>query len=101
MALVTSSQPNKTLKLFSLKLYKIRVRLLDFLVQNLRSFTTPIYCIVKHPHRIFNKALLDLTATFEGRFPFHILVDNFHGTAGVERTLARHELQLLVMEKTS
>ena len=43
MAQVTSSKPNKILKLFSLKLYKIRARLLDFLVQNLGPFTIPIY----------------------------------------------------------
>ena len=41
MALVASSQPNKALKLFSSKLYKIRARPLDFLVQNFRPFTTP------------------------------------------------------------
>ena len=41
MALVASSQPNKSFKLFSSKLYKIRVRPLNFLVQNLEPFTTP------------------------------------------------------------
>ena len=41
MALLTFSQSSKTIKLFSLKLYKIRVRLFDSLVQNLESFTTP------------------------------------------------------------
>ena len=39
MALVASSQSNKALKFFSLKLYKIRARLLDFLVQNIGPFT--------------------------------------------------------------
>jgi len=39
--LVVSSQPNKTLKLFNLKLYKIRAQPLDFLVQNVGPFTTP------------------------------------------------------------
>ena len=42
MAIVASSQPNKILKFFSLKLYKIRVRPLDFLGQNLEPFTTPM-----------------------------------------------------------
>ena len=41
MALVASSQPNKALKLFSSKLYKIRARHLDFLVQNFGPFTIP------------------------------------------------------------
>jgi len=41
MALVASSQPKKTLKLFSSKLYNIRARPLDFLVQNLELFTIP------------------------------------------------------------
>ena len=41
MALVVSSQPNKALKIFSLELYKIRARPLDFLVQNVGPFTTP------------------------------------------------------------
>jgi len=41
MALVAFLQPNKALKLFSSKLYKIRARPLDFLVQNLGPFTTP------------------------------------------------------------
>jgi len=41
MTLVASSQPNKVLKLFSSKLYKIRAQTLDFLVQNLGPFTTP------------------------------------------------------------
>ena len=41
MVLVVSSQPNKALKLFSSKLYKIRARPLDFLIQNFRPFTTP------------------------------------------------------------
>jgi len=41
MSLVVSSQSNKILKLFSSKLYKIRARPLDFLVQNLGPFTTP------------------------------------------------------------
>jgi len=45
MAQVASSKLNKTLKLFSSKLYKIRVRPLDFLVQNLGLFTTPRYVI--------------------------------------------------------
>ena len=40
--LVFSSQPNNVLKFFSSKLYKIRARLLDFLVQNVSPFTTPI-----------------------------------------------------------
>ena len=40
MALVASSQSNKTLKFFSLKLYKIRARFLNFLIQNVGSFTT-------------------------------------------------------------
>ena len=37
MALVASSQLNKTLKIFNSKLYKIRTRPLDFLVQNVRA----------------------------------------------------------------
>ena len=46
MTLMSSLHPNKTLKLFSLKLYKIksglfRTRPLNFLVQNFRSFATP------------------------------------------------------------
>jgi len=41
MALVASSQSNKTLKFFSSKLYKIKARPLDFLVQNFGPFTTP------------------------------------------------------------
>ena len=41
MAVVDSTQPNKTLKLFSSKLYKIRARPLDFLIQNFKPFTTP------------------------------------------------------------
>jgi len=41
MSLVVSSQSNRILKLFSSKLYKIRARPLDFLVQNLGPFTTP------------------------------------------------------------
>ena len=43
MALVTSSRPNKTLKFFNSKLHKIRARPLDFLVQNIGPFTTPMY----------------------------------------------------------
>ena len=42
MVLVASSQPNKIFKFFSSKLYKIRARPLDFLVQNVGPFTTPI-----------------------------------------------------------
>ena len=46
MALVASSQPNKTFKFFSSKLYKIRARpfqdpALRFEVQNIGPFTTP------------------------------------------------------------
>ena len=47
MALVASSQPNKALKIFSSKLYKIRARPLNFLVQILsplpRLVTEPIF----------------------------------------------------------
>jgi len=48
MILVGSSRPNKTLKLFSSKLYKIRNRSLDFLVQNIGPFTTPRCNDVRH-----------------------------------------------------
>ena len=43
MALVASSQSNKALKFFSSKLYMIRARPLDFLIQNVGPFTTPNY----------------------------------------------------------
>jgi len=39
MALVASSQSNEALKIFSLKLYKIRAQPLNFLVQNIGPFT--------------------------------------------------------------
>ena len=41
MALMASSQPNKTFKFFNSKLHKIRAWPLDFLVQNVGPFTTP------------------------------------------------------------
>ena len=54
MTLVASSQPNKTLKLFSLKLYKIRARSLDFIVQNFRPFTTPSYHLFRSNKHMVN-----------------------------------------------
>ena len=43
MVLVVFSQPNKDRKFFNSKLYKIRVRALDFLFQNTEPFTTPTH----------------------------------------------------------
>ena len=40
LGVVMGYGPNKAFKLFSSKLYKIRDRLLDFLVQNTTPFTT-------------------------------------------------------------
>ena len=61
MALMTSSQPSKALKLFNLKLYKIRARPLNFLFQNLGSFTTPPRLQQKKEEEEGKKGVRELT----------------------------------------